>query len=100
MSPPTSISVRPAYVQKDICEVNMKDDKKNEEENEYKNDEENIRHKSEEKEEEEKERGGGGEGKQQTVKEKNQNSLNTPGADLILVGRVDGTVDLYQVQIP
>lgn len=90
LSPPTSISVRSAYVQKNICKVNMKDNNKN--------DEENIRHKREEKEEEEvKEEEG--EGKQQTVEEKNENRLDPPGADLILVGRVDGTVDLYQVQI-
>lgn len=77
----------------------MKDNNKNEEENEHKNNEENIRHKSEEKEKEG-EGGGEGEGKEQTVKEMKQNSIDTPGADLILVGRVDGTVDLYQVQIP
>ena len=94
LSPPTSISVRSAYVQKNICKVDMKDDNKN--------DDENIRHKREEKEEgEEKEGGEGeGEGKQQTIKEKNQYISDPPGADLILVGRVDGTVDLYQVQIP
>jgi hypothetical protein len=101
LSPPTSISVRSAYGQKNTFKIDSKvKGKSGEEKEENKDDNENsVRHEDEEKNEGEREEGTGEE-KQQNKKEININISDSLQADLVLVGRVDGTVDLYQVQIP
>ena len=101
LSPPTSISVRSAYGHKRTFKIDSKvRGKSGKEKEENKDDNDiNVRHEDEEKNGGEREEGTGEE-KQQNKKEININFSDSLQADLILVGRVDGTVDLYQVQIP
>ena len=100
MSPPTSISVRSAYGQKNSFKIDLKVQCKNEvkeKEDKVDNDDDNnFRHEDEEKNGGEREEGTGEE-KQQNKKEINDNCRDSLKADLVLVGRVDGTVDLYKV---
>jgi hypothetical protein len=101
LSPSTSISVRSAYAQKNTFIIDSKAKRKSGEEKEENKDDNgtSVRHEDEEKNGEEEEEGTGEE-KQQNKKEVNVNLSDSLKADLVLVGRVDGTVDLYQVQIP